>query len=51
MGGREPTIKDARKKILEAQRERLNLPADTPQKATKGVGQLEVEPRVTAIGL
>jgi len=30
MGGREPTIKDARKKILEAQRERLNLPADTP---------------------
>ena len=26
----EATIKDARKKILEAQRERLNLPADTP---------------------
>lgn len=25
----EPTIKDAKKKILEAQRERLNLPADT----------------------
>lgn len=26
----ETTIKDARRKILEAQRERLNLPADTP---------------------
>ncbi|MFB2837813.1 DUF1156 domain-containing protein [Floridanema evergladense] len=27
---KEPTIEDARKKILEAQRERLNLPANTP---------------------
>ncbi len=27
---KEPTIKDARKKILEAQRDRLGLPADTP---------------------
>jgi len=55
MGGREPTIKDARKKILEAQRERLNLPADTPSVKYRHqrcwTCSLEVEPfpRVTAI--
>jgi len=46
MGGRGPTIKDARKKILEAQRERLNLPADTPSVKYRHQRccSLEVEP-------